>query len=193
MAAEVTERRRLVGREAELAVLHDALDDLGEGVGGAVFLAGEAGIGKSALIAELLACSVERGYRTLSAGAGEFESDVPLAVPAATVGDRPRVVALDDLQWADPASLGAVCRLLHRGLNGDTLLVLAARPAEARERLVVAVDEARRARRVELGPLPVADALQLLGDDLDADVRDAVVRDSAGNPFWLEQLARARL
>src|SRR5437763_416033 len=192
MAAGIAERRMLIGREAELDVLHRALDDLGDGIGGAVLVAGDAGIGKTALLAELPACRVERGYRTPSAGAGELESDVPLAIPGAAAGDRPLVLALDDLHWADAASIGVVCRMLHRGVGRDTLLVLGARPAEAPERLLVAVDEARRARRVELGPLADADARQILGDDVDPDVRDAAVRESGGNPFRLEQLACGR-
>ena len=43
----------LVGREAELAALTEALERLQTGVGGIVTLVGEAGIGKSRLVAEL--------------------------------------------------------------------------------------------------------------------------------------------
>ena len=43
----------LVGREAELAALHEALKRLQGGVGGIVTIVGEAGVGKSRLVAEL--------------------------------------------------------------------------------------------------------------------------------------------
>src|SRR2546423_2870867 len=86
LAAGIAERRTLVGREAELALLHQALDDVGEGIGGAVLVAGEPGIGKTALIGEVLSCSVERGYRTLSGRAAEFAPDVPFAVLADAAG-----------------------------------------------------------------------------------------------------------
>ncbi|MBN1956007.1 MAG: AAA family ATPase [Anaerolineae bacterium] len=43
-------RAPLVGREAEVAILHRALQDLVAGKGGAIFIVGEAGIGKSRLL-----------------------------------------------------------------------------------------------------------------------------------------------
>src|SRR5262249_19426591 len=43
----------LIGREEELAKLRDALDELDRGRGGMVALVGEAGVGKSRLVADL--------------------------------------------------------------------------------------------------------------------------------------------
>ena len=37
--------------------------------------------------------------------------------------DTPLVLALDDLHWADPASIDFVCHLLHRGPEGRVLLL----------------------------------------------------------------------
>ena len=41
----------LYGREAELRIVADLIGGLAEGVGGALIVSGEAGIGKSALLA----------------------------------------------------------------------------------------------------------------------------------------------
>jgi DNA-binding CsgD family transcriptional regulator len=244
--------RSLVGRDAELAALERALEELGEGKGGAVYLAGEPGIGKTALIAEAAARGRERGYQALSGRAAEFESGLPFAVLAEALdshvsqhgaddlgladeetallgaifpalasssagdgsdehraGDRrllralrvllariadeaPLVLALDDLHWADAASVDFVCHLLHRGPEGAVLLVCASRPAQTETRLLTALEEAERhglGRRLDLAPLSEAEAGELIGDELSPAVRESVFRESGGNPFYLEQLA----
>src|SRR6185312_12827426 len=48
-----------------------------------------------------------------------------------------------------------------------------------------------RATSVALGPLSRAAAGDLLGPSVDAATADALYRRSAGNPFYLEELARA--
>ena len=75
---------------------------------------------------------------------------------------------------------------LHRGLEGPVLLVLAARPAQSESRLLTALEEADRhnlARRIELTPLSVADAATLLGSGIERTLRDALYRESGGNPL----------
>ena len=222
--------RRLVGRGAELAEIDLLLDALGKGEHGVVYLVGEPGIGKTSLISEALVRAHERGYRTLTGRAAEFESDVPfavfvdalerpvaeleersLAVPATPderhrllralraqlgrlAGERPLVLALDDLHWADAASVDLVCHLLHRGLEGPVLLVLASRPAQSESRLLTALEEAERhelGRRIELQPFSMAEAEELLGDRIEPALLDSLYRESGGNPFYLEQLSGA--
>jgi DNA-binding CsgD family transcriptional regulator/tetratricopeptide (TPR) repeat protein len=56
---------RFVGRDEELAALTDALRRAQDGDGAAVLIAGEAGIGKSRLVAELEARAVDAGARVL--------------------------------------------------------------------------------------------------------------------------------
>jgi class 3 adenylate cyclase/tetratricopeptide (TPR) repeat protein len=51
----------LVGRERELAILESEIGRLGEGGGGVAWLVGEAGLGKSRLVAELRATARARG------------------------------------------------------------------------------------------------------------------------------------
>ncbi|HEX6714983.1 MAG TPA: AAA family ATPase [Thermoleophilaceae bacterium] len=107
---------------------------------------------------------------------------------------RPLLLALDDLQWADAESIDVVCSLLHRGLDGAVLLVLATRPVQSETRLIRALEEAERhglGRRIALAPLSEPEAVELLGDDIAPDLHEPLYRESGGNPFFLEQLAAA--
>lgn len=56
------------------------MDELLDARGGALWITGEPGIGKTALIAAVLEGAEGRRYRTLSGRAAEFEEDVPFAV-----------------------------------------------------------------------------------------------------------------
>ncbi|GLY08468.1 AAA family ATPase [Actinoplanes sp. NBRC 101535] len=55
----------LIGRESEIAVLTEALGRAAEGRGGAFLLLGEAGVGKSALLAEVAGRARDTGMRVL--------------------------------------------------------------------------------------------------------------------------------
>jgi len=107
---------------------------------------------------------------------------------------RPVVLAVDDLQWADEASLELASYLLRRSGSGPGLLALAYRPGEAPSRLSDAIDVALREgglELIELGPLSEAEMEQLLPDRLKAEAGPRLYRDSGGNPFYLEQLWRS--
>src|SRR5579862_1615629 len=107
---------------------------------------------------------------------------------------QPLVLVLDDLHWADPASVELLGALLRRPPTAPVMLTLSSRPPQMPERLSAALERAMRAdqiTRIELGALSVEEARELLGDAgerVDADVLHA---ESGGNPFYLEQLARA--
>src|SRR4051812_34573400 len=241
----------MIGRDGELAIVDLLLEGLGNGTGGVLYIEGEPGIGKTALISEAIARAVESGHSTLSGRAAEFERDLPFGVfsdalepglaglePAdleVLVGDpgplgtafpslrrltrprgqggrderqlslravrallenvgsgRPLAIALDDLHWADPASVDLICHVLHRPLEGPVLMFLAARSRMSTPRLVAALEEAQRrgsAQRVELSALSAAEAGELLGDSIDPVLGEHLYRESGGNPFYLEQLA----
>ena len=103
------------------------------------------------------------------------------------------VVALDDLQWADDASLELVAHLLRRPPRGRVALALAFRPAPVRPLLATALATAERDGSViehPLGALSFADAETLLGADVPGPVRGEIYEAGGGNPFFLQQLAR---
>ena len=255
LSAHSHESRGLLGRESELAAIDGLLDTLADGEGGALWIAGEPGIGKTALVTEALERSGGRGYMALSGRAAEYEQDAPFGVfvdalesrleslaeddpgllsddelrlaaavfPALAshldghadirdqderhhvlramrrlldrlAGIQPLTLALDDLHWADGASVDLLCHLLHRPFTEPVLLLLASRPAQSPPRLQAAIEEAERhdlGRQMELAPLSAAEADELLGDALDLPLREALYRESEGNPFYLEQLAAA--
>ena len=105
--------------------------------------------------------------------------------------EQPVVVLLDDVHWADPASVELLGHLVRR-FNGALLAAFAFRRAPPQ--LVTALDAAEHsdlAIRLELAPLTPEEADSLLDPRLDAGRRAALYRESGGNPFYLEELDRA--
>lgn len=103
---------------------------------------------------------------------------------------KPLVLILDDFHWADQASVDLLVALLHRPPSAGVLFTIAARPRQLPPRLATALDRAHRAgtlSRLELDALSREEARSLVGADA-----DALYDESGGNPFFLEQLARAR-
>jgi DNA-binding CsgD family transcriptional regulator/tetratricopeptide (TPR) repeat protein len=111
------------------------------------------------------------------------------ALLTALGGPRPLLVCLDDVHWADPASIDALVALAHRPPQGEVMLALVTRQGRLAARLDTALAHGireRRTLRLPLGPLPPAAASIL------ADGDEEIVSAGAGNAFLLEQLARAR-
>jgi ATP/maltotriose-dependent transcriptional regulator MalT len=104
------------------------------------------------------------------------------------------VLMLDDLHWADSASIELLGALLRRPPAEPVLLALAMRPRQMPERLSGALDRAWRAdllTRIELRALSPEEARELLGDAIDRVDASVLFAESGGNPFYLEQLARS--
>jgi class 3 adenylate cyclase/tetratricopeptide (TPR) repeat protein len=68
----------LVGRDAELLALQEALDRLRAGIGGIVTLVGEAGIGKSRLVAEIRKRALSPDAPSVGEGSARAQGPAPL-------------------------------------------------------------------------------------------------------------------
>ena len=77
----VPELAVLVGRDRELALLHDALTQVMTGSGRAVCISGEPGVGKSRLVNEFTT-RLPRGHGLVIARCGSFETDIPYRLVA---------------------------------------------------------------------------------------------------------------
>jgi ATP/maltotriose-dependent transcriptional regulator MalT len=107
---------------------------------------------------------------------------------------KPLVLVLDDLHWADPASVELLGALLRRPPPAAVLLALGRRPGKGPGRLSGALERAQRAAaltRIELGALTAAEAREFLGETADGADTTVLYEESGGNPFYLEQLARS--
>jgi DNA-binding NarL/FixJ family response regulator len=101
------------------------------------------------------------------------------------------LLTVDDVHWADPASLEVMAHLLRR-FNGPLLLGFAMRHVPLG--LSGALEASARdgfGSRMDIGPLSHEEAHSLLDPALDGATREALLVESGGNPFYLEQLARA--
>jgi DNA-binding NarL/FixJ family response regulator len=116
------------------------------------------------------------------------------SVLGSLAADRPVALLLDDLHWADPASIELVGSLLDRLPDAPILVAIAYRERSAPGALDPALRRARVAgilRRVEVGPLTWQAAAGVIGAGRSREEIIALNRECGGNPFYLEQLAHA--
>jgi DNA-binding CsgD family transcriptional regulator len=107
---------------------------------------------------------------------------------------KPLVLLLDDLHWADSASVELFGALLRRPPDAAVLMGLTVRPRQMPERLSAALERAHRSgtvTRLDVNALTRAEARACLGKAVDDAVATALYEQSGGNPFYLEQLARS--
>ncbi|MEZ5181458.1 MAG: BTAD domain-containing putative transcriptional regulator [Acidimicrobiales bacterium] len=143
-------------------------------------------------IAELLG-----GEAAIGAGQGEsvrYELFEAIAGVLEDAGrDRPIVVLVDDLQWADEASLDLL-RFLAGRLGAGVLVIGTLRrlPVGEEGPVTAALAEVARrrgSRRLHLRGLRTDATAELLGE-LDRSVADAIHGRAEGNPFYAIELAR---
>jgi DNA-binding CsgD family transcriptional regulator len=107
---------------------------------------------------------------------------------------RPLVLILDDVHWADPASVDLLGSLLRRPPDAGVLIALAARPGQLPARLRTELDRAHQTdtlTRIALAAMTKAEAEEFLGPSIDPATASTLYDESGGNPFYLEQLARS--
>jgi predicted ATPase/class 3 adenylate cyclase len=272
----------LVGRDREIGILRDRLAGLEKGLGGVVAITGEAGLGKSRLVAELRnlrdaqplgriawheARALSYGmsipyypWRTLGRqmiGATESDAapvvreklaafverlglratDIPLyetmlavdteqsrialsGLPgdaivngaAASVvnafkaairsdgGMRPYVLVMEDLHWADSATLELIAQVATLASFEPLLIICVLRPDRRApswqlvDRLQASLGSAFE--RIDLEPLDSSASRELLGnllqiEDLPEVIRAQILERSEGNPFYLEEVLRS--
>ncbi len=113
--------------------------------------------------------------------------------------DRPLLVVIEDLHWADESSRDVLTVLFTRGFTGPVSLVATYRSDDLHRRHPLRRSLSLWARlpdvsRVELEPLPdpdIADLIRRLPERLSPDAVDGIVRRAEGNAFFAEELAAA--
>jgi len=103
--------------------------------------------------------------------------------------EKPLVLILDDLHWADSASVELIVALTRRGGPATALLAFGCRSGKLPAPLMPAFASGA-VTIVELAPLSELEAAQLAGDELTAAQRAVIFAESGGNPFYTLQLAR---
>jgi ATP/maltotriose-dependent transcriptional regulator MalT len=249
---------RLIGRTAELAALEAALADACESQPAMALVAGESGVGKTRLLAELQHRARERGAMVLTGDCVDLgESELPYVPlvsalrPLARSGDpaltdavraavgpllpglgastepaepsedtgaqsrlfegllslldglatqKPVVLVIEDLHWADRSTRAALTFLAH-SLTAERVLVVGSyRPDELHRRhplrpLLAELERDPRTRRVALEPLThdeLADQLEdILGEPPSAELLHRLWKRSGGNPLYSEELLAA--
>ena len=105
------------------------------------------------------------------------------------------LIVLDDIHWADDASLDLATRMITEADQTRILIVCAARASLHARRPAWQAGE-RRHQRIDLVPLRSRDSRRLVAEilnkvhDLPDDLRETIVAAAEGNPFHIEELVK---
>lgn len=207
----------LVGRKEELEFAAAALESAG-----GIVVVGDAGVGKSRLVAEIAEVVAGWGWTTERMQGSEALAAVPLGAfahllpegwrgddPTEPVGadhisrayralatrsgDRELLFVVDDAHWLDHASASLLCPLLQHGVS----LVLTVRRGEPMSDAVVMLWKDGLLERLDLQPLSVEETVQLaeaaLGGALDAVAARRLYDVTLGNPLFAREILHAAL
>ena len=211
-----TVRVELLERDAALTALGESHAAAARGQGKVVCISGEPGIGKTSLVRHFME-TLEDGSRVLLGAcddlsiprplgplrdlagsvSGELEDALAAGAPAHDVQDlliaelerppRPTVLVLEDVHWADDATLDSITVLGRRIGSLPALLVMTFRGGEVPPghplRAVLGAIGSDEAVLLELLPLSRKAVASLAGGD-----GDALYAATGGNPFYVSEL-----
>ena len=213
-------RRGILERDAELSVLTGAVREAADGHGSVVLVMGEAGIGKSSLVEALRShlpaegrmlvgyCDDLATPRTLGPFrdlVGSVGTELSRAVTDGSDRDRvltalrteltwpdhPTVLVIEDVHWADDATLDALRYLIRRIADLPAVLVLTYRDDELNREhpLHGLLGQASRGDHVRHLPLRrlSQQAVRQLSAGSPVDANDLFALTS-GNPFFVHEL-----
>jgi len=202
-----------VGREAELTTISQRVAAAAEGRGGVVWIEGDAGFGKTALVRRVIA-TLPSDFAVISAEADELSREQRFGVvnqlgattgggsfavglellrlAAERVDHRPVLVVVEDLHWADASSREALATMARRLDTERVELLVTSRPGggigEGWDRLLT--DE-NRCRTVKLGPMTeqqVGEWGKRLDIGLSAAHAARLHRHTGGHPLYVKTL-----
>lgn len=126
--------------------------------------------------------------------------EVLLGVFRRLAADRPLLVVIEDIHWAD-ASTMALLGYLARNLSGATVLVATYRSDELHRRhpllpFLAEVERRRRVDRIDLQPFDRREIAELVrairSEPSDRELIDQLFERSDGNAFYVEELLATR-
>jgi DNA-binding CsgD family transcriptional regulator len=194
---------RLVERRAQLAALAEHLGAARSGDGRLVVVGGEAGVGKTSLVRRF--ADEQDDVRVLWAACDGLFTPQPLA-PLGDLGldpegprrevfsatlefltREPTLAVVEDVHWADDATLDLLIHVGRRLEATPTLLVTTYRDDEVGRRhpLRVVLAEVDASRRISLPPLTV-EGVRTLAAGSDVDPVE-LHRLTGGNPFFVTE------
>ncbi|MEV4312335.1 AAA family ATPase [Actinocrispum sp. NPDC049592] len=200
-------RRPFVGRAAERELIAQLTGRLGWHDLTVLEITGDPGIGKTRLL-DLLAERAD-GPLVRRGRATEFEHTNSFGVFTDAIDDLPLdgtrdrlhravrsaveslatpaglVLCLDDMHWADLASIELLAYLLRRPPRAPLVVAVSYRARQAPPQLHAALN-GRVTMKLDVGPLSHSECALLLG----AHVSAALYEESGGNPLYLQALAR---
>lgn len=222
--------RPFVGRLEEMAYLRERKRAAGASHGGVVLIAGEAGVGKSRIISEFClslansrwkigagscpeaACRpygpvldalsrVGAAFELGAAGTKHEQFEAIAEHLAAVAARRALILVLEDLHWADTATLDLLAYLGPKLLRMRILVLASLRsddlhPDHPSLSALAAIARNAQMGRIDLAPLKGVELKRfideaLTGITLSNDVRRSVARAGDGNPFFTEELLKS--
>ncbi len=213
--------RVLLERGGQLSALTDYAADARADHGRLVLVAGEAGIGKTALVetfeqsagmralhgtcdglftpralGPLFDVAAQAGGALLEACRAERPREELFGALLAMLSEQPTLMVLEDLHWADEATLDLVRYVGRRVKDLPVLIVATYRDdgLSARDPLRVVLGELgtqQTTRRIDLAPLSASAVIDLAGPAAMSGVE--LYRLTGGNPFFVTEVLRGDL